>query len=184
MRTDRGNNHQRYQVLLFYSMHIDLPVSGEAGERMRRILERLGESGQGIFILHHALLAFPKWTRWSEIVGIQDRSFEFFHDHDIHIEVADREHFVARGMESWDMVDETCAMNDAGEGSHILLSARHPKSMSTIAWVRDFRESRVFCLALGHDNKAFSHTCFREILERGILWCARADEADPGSRQG
>ncbi|HEC61688.1 MAG TPA: hypothetical protein ENI27_05475 [bacterium] len=58
--------------------------------------------------------------------------------------------------ESWQMVDETYPMNDAGEGSHILLRARH------------FRGSRVFCLALGHDSKAFSHPCFRKLLGRGI----------------
>jgi type 1 glutamine amidotransferase len=178
------SNRESYDVLLFYNMHIDIPEPGgtKLEKSMCRALEGLGKSDQGIFILHHALLAFPKWEHWSKLIGIQDRSFDFFHDQDIKINVVDREHFITRGMQGWDMVDETYTMNDAEEGSHVLLSVSHAKSMNSIGWTRDFNESRVFCLALGHDNKAFSHPRFRQLLERGIRWCARAEEM--GSRQG
>jgi type 1 glutamine amidotransferase len=163
-------HHSDYDVVLFYNMHLELP------DERRGVLEALGASKQGVFILHHALLAFPKWSRWSEIVGIRDRSFEFYHDQDILVEVADPEHFITRGMESWTMVDETYVMNDADEGCHVLLTSSHARSMKTLGWTHEFGESRVFCLALGHDNQAYSHPRFRELIERGIEWCGRADE--------
>lgn len=63
-------------------------------------------------------------------------------------------------------------MADAGEGSQVLLSTDHPKSMKTLAWARQYKKARVFCLESGHDNQAWANPHFREILRRGILWCA------------
>ncbi len=163
-------HHASYDVVLFYNMHLEIP------DERNDMLEALGGSDQGVFILHHALLAFPKWSRWSEIIGIQDRSFEFYHDQNFKVEIADPEHFITKGIESWEMVDETYVMNDAGEGCHVVLTAIHGKSMKTLGWTREFGESRVFCLTLGHDDQAYSHPRFRQIIERGIQWCGRADE--------
>ena len=64
-------HHSIYDVVLFYNMHLEIP------DERRSVLEALGGSDQGVFILHHALLAFPKWSRWSEVVGIRDRSFRW-----------------------------------------------------------------------------------------------------------
>ena len=63
-------------------------------------------------------------------------------------------------------------MNEAGAGSEILLTTEHSESSRTIAWVRQFRSARVFCLALGHDSAAWSLPGFRTVLGRGILWSA------------
>jgi type 1 glutamine amidotransferase len=45
--------------------------------------------------------------------------------------------------------------------------------MSAIAWTRDFKGSRVFCLQSGHDNETYVDPNFRTVLTRGIQWCAR-----------
>ena len=73
------------------------------------------------------------------------------------------------------MVDETCTMADAGEGSGTLLTVDHPKSMKTLAWTRSHKESRVFCFESGHDNVTWVNAEFRNVLQRGIRWCARRD---------
>ena len=70
------------------------------------------------------------------------------------------------------MVDETYTMADAGPGSEILLTIDHPKSMKTIAWTRQFKRSRVFCFQSGHDDRTWANASFREVLRRGIHWCA------------
>ena len=70
------------------------------------------------------------------------------------------------------MVDETYAMNDAGQGSDILLTTDHPKSMHTIAWTRQFKQARVFCLASGHDNRTYLDPSFRAVVARAIRWLA------------
>jgi type 1 glutamine amidotransferase len=106
-------------------------------------------------------------------MGIADRKFGYHHDQKLKVIVADAEHPITKGLKSWEMVDESYTMADAGEGSHILLTTDHPKSMKTLAWTRQYKKSRVFCLESGHDNQTWADANFRAILLRGILWCAR-----------
>ena len=164
-----------YDVVLFYNMHMETPTGEESRwevKKIKTVLEQLGEARPGIFVLHHAILSFPDWPLWSEIVGIQDRRFSYYPNQKIHVDIANADHPIPRGLAPWDMVDETYAMADAGPDSDILLTVDHPHSMKTIGWTRTYRASRVFCLALGHDNKAYTHPMFRTLVGRGIAWCA------------
>lgn len=159
----------QYDVVLFYIMLMPTPPDGP----VKAALEHLGTTGQGIFVLHHALLAYPAWPLWSELVGIADRKFGFYHDQSIPVQVAKRDHPITRGLEPWTTQDETYTMADAGDGSEILLTTDHPKSMKKLAWTRTYKKSRVFCFECGHDDAGWSNANFREVLRRGIQWCAR-----------
>ena len=55
-----------YETLVFYFMPREGPAEGG---KPRRTLGRLAETGQGLVILHHALLAYPDWPLWAEVVG-------------------------------------------------------------------------------------------------------------------
>jgi len=75
---------ESYNAVLFYIMLMQGPTNeGQpwyAG-RPKDALEHLGSTPQGIFVLHHALLAYPQWPVWSELVGIaDDRNKEFRED--------------------------------------------------------------------------------------------------------
>ena len=39
-----------------------------------------------------------------------------------------------------------------------------------IAWTREFRDSRVFCYASGHDNAVYADENFRKIMHQAIRW--------------
>jgi uncharacterized protein len=166
-----------YDVVLFYIMLMDGPVdeglAWYAG-KPKSALEALGAPGQGLFVLHHALLAYPKSPLWSEIVGIPDRAFGFHPGQTLRVEVADRAHPITAGLNDFDMIDETYTMQEPGADSHLLLTANHPKSMRGIAWTRTFRSSRVFCLQSGHDNDTWRNASFVELVRRGLLWCGAA----------
>jgi uncharacterized protein len=157
-----------YNVVMFYHMLMPTPA-GKAKEA----LERLAANGQGLLVLHHALLAYPQWKVWSDIVGIADRKFGYYHDQRLDIKVINAQHPITRAMKSWNMLDETYTMADAGEGSEILLTTDHPKSMKILGWTRQYKKARVFCFESGHDNQTWVDPNFREVLRRGILWCAR-----------
>lgn len=165
-----------YDVVVFYNMHLTTPRGDgpwyEAG--MKAALEDLGTSSQGIVVLHHAILAFPEWELWSQIVGISDRSFGFHIGESIRVQVTDPQHPITRGLTDWDMVDETYTMADPGPDSHALLKVEHPRSMKIVAWTRQYRKARVLCMQLGHDASAYGHASFRQVLSRGVLWCAGA----------
>ena len=53
---DAGNVRDAYEVVVFYNFHRETPAN-----RIKESLEEFGESQQGIFVLHHAILAFPQW---------------------------------------------------------------------------------------------------------------------------
>jgi type 1 glutamine amidotransferase len=157
----------QYAAFVFYNFHRTTPQG-----RMKAMLERLGESQQGIVVMHHALLAFPDWPLWSQIVGIEDRSFEYYHGETVDIEVTDADHPISQGLASWRMNDETYLMDDTTEGSRVLLTTDHPKSMRTIAWTRQLKNARVFCLESGHGHETYVDPNYRTVLSRGILWAA------------
>lgn len=164
---DIGKALDSYDVFLFYNMPRGLPE-----ERTRPVLEKLGESGQGIFLLHHAILAYEQWPLWSDLVGISDRSFGYDHEQELSVQIADPAHPITQGIEPWQMVDETYSMASASEDSHLLLTTDHPRSMRVLGWTRQFRKARVFCYQSGHDNLTYVDANFRKTILRGIQWCA------------
>lgn len=173
---DAGKVRERYDVALFYNMHTTTPdaAQGRAAARTRAALEWLGETAQGIVILHHAVLAFPDWPLWSEICGITDRALASYHHGErLWIEIANPDHPITCGLAPWEIVDETYVMHDADEGNDVLLTVNHPQSARTIGWTRSYRQARVFCCLLGHDDEAYSNPQFRTVLQRGIQWVAR-----------
>ncbi|MCB0116932.1 MAG: ThuA domain-containing protein, partial [Caldilineaceae bacterium] len=173
-----------YDAVLFYFMMpgvaTDEGLPGYCG-RPRSALERLTQTGQGIVVLHHALLAYPQWAAWSDIVGIADRTLAAYsHDERIPLTIVDTEHPITADLADWTITDETYDMaaadatdddeddddedDEDDDNSHILLTTDHPDNARTVAWVRQVQESDVFCLQLGHDRQAWEDENFRRIL--------------------
>ena len=90
----------------------------------------------------------------------------------IRVQVAEPEHPITRGLADWEMLEETYTMGRPGEDCTPLLTVDHPNSMKTLAWTRQHRNARVFCMQPGHDNHAYANPSFRTVLTRGIEWTA------------
>jgi len=166
---DVAKVRDQYDVLVFYNMPRETPEA-----RIKAALEAIGETDQGVLLLHHGIISHREWPFWDELVGIRDRmaGFQFKHGVTLRVEVADPEHPITAGLQPWEMVDETYRMNEPGEGCQVLLTVDHPESMSAIAWTGTFKASRVFCFQSGHDNETYVDPSFRAVLSRGIKWCA------------
>ena len=162
-------NQNEYDTIVFYNFHRPVPTEAQA----KTILE-LTERGQGIVILHHAILAFPEWDAFSDMCGIDERAeFDYFPKQTFQVQIADKTHQITEGLSDWEMGDETYTMKSAGDDSTILLTTNHPDSMDVLGWSREYGNSRIFCLQSGHDNVTYSNPNFREVLQRGIQWCAK-----------
>ena len=166
-----------YEAVVFYFYPVQPAVPTDEGHewfegKPKSTLEKLGATGQGIVVLHHAILAWPEWDFWKRLVGIEDRTFTYDFDQHVRIEVANAAHPITKGLTSWDMIDEAYGMRGAGQGSEVLLTCKHPRNIPTIAWTRQSGKSRVFCFQAGHDPQSWSNPNFREVLRRGILWSA------------
>ncbi len=157
-----------YDTVVFYNFHRPYPTAAQAAA-----IFSLTERGQGIVILHHAILAFPKWGAYSDMCGIADRRFGYYPRQTFDVHIANTTHPITAGMTDWEMGDETYTMDSTGEDSDILLTVKHPNSMEVLGWTREYRNSRIFCLQSGHDDVTFSNPNFREVLKRGIQWTGR-----------
>ena len=170
---DVGKYNDKYDVVLFYNFHQQTPVADERdGAMILNSINKLAENGQGIFVLHHAILAFPNWEIWSQIVGITDRRFGYYGNQTIQTDLMDDSHPITYGLKSWEMVDETYTMNEVGDDSQPLLAIDHVNSMHTVGWTRHYGNGRVFCYQSGHDNQSFYNPNFRTVVFRGIQWLA------------
>ena len=159
-----------YDVILFYHMITEGPTDAQ-----RQGLEGILDNGQGLFILHHAILGWPEWAEYSELVGIGDRSFDTDMGQNLPVDVATPDHPITRDLPStWQIEDETYSMADAeaSDGNDVLLTTEHEVSMHGLAWTRQQQDSRVFCFQCGHDNLAYVNAQMRMVVQRGIEWCA------------
>ena len=143
-------NQKDYGTVVFYNFHRPYPTEAQA-----RAILGLTECGQGMVILHHAILAFPEWDVYSEMCGIQDRDFGYHPRQTLQVQIADATHPITEGLDDWEMGDETYTMESAGDDSSILLTVDHPNSMEVLGWAREYGQSRVFCLQSGHDDVTF-----------------------------
>jgi hypothetical protein len=97
-----------YHVAMFYIMMPRIPkdegLPWYSGKQMTA-LSHLGETEQGIFVLHHAILAYQDWETWREIVGIKDRKLTSFHiGEKLNVKVAKADHPITKGMSDWEMI--------------------------------------------------------------------------------
>jgi len=165
-------------VVFFHFVQGEPKAEGEEGIKWNEgnpklAIDELGGRGEGIFILHHAVAAYLNWPVWSELVGIDDRKFEYAMDETVRAEIANQDHPICQGLEPFEIVDETYKMKDCGEECDVLLTTDNPTSIHTLAWARQHKESRVLATTMGHDNLVWANEGFRKFVERGIKWCAK-----------
>lgn len=168
---------ESYDVIVFYTMRLDTPVNDGPWYEGRALdaLNELGETKQGLFMLHHSILAFRDWPRWAEICGVATESYKDYHlDQTMNFYIADREHPVMRGIPDFSMVDEAYEMGPCNEKCHVLVTTDCQKNIPTVAWTTQFKQSKVLCCQSGHCNTSYADPNFREIVRRGILWLADA----------
>lgn len=177
-------NRSGYDAVLWYNIHWDAPGTDGPGSRVRQYLENeAGQTGQGIVLLHHALLNYQDWDLWTQICGLRHRGsgglFKYTQGETVKQYIADPSHPVTRNAAGFSVVDETYTIGEPEEpGNNILVTTDNRTSIQRLAWTRQFRKSRVFCYASGHDNRVYGDENFRRILSQGIMWAAGGNTAD------
>ena len=177
---DFGDVRSTYDVAVFYNFHghgycVDL--TDEMAEQTREAIREIGEEGLGIVPLHHGVAAFPEMEEWTDVCGMSGEITDYHFDQQFQVDVAPESHPITADLESFDFTDETYEMDEPDEESTLLLTTEYEPSMHALAWVRQYRNSRVFCYQSGHDRDALENDTFRTVLARGIRWAAGADDA-------
>lgn len=167
---------ESYDVLLFYTMWQENPTDDGPwyAQKQAKVLQGLGQNGQGLFFMHHSLLAFPDWPPWADMVGVSDETYRDYHlNVDMDYRIVDRDHPITHGLSDFTMTDEAYEMDGvASDKGHVLIETDHPRNIKTVAWTRQHENSRVFCFQAGHDEKAYRHESFARIVRRALFWLA------------
>lgn len=167
-------NRNTYDVVLWYNMNWDEPAPGSV---LRKYMEEeIGGAGQGIVLLHHALLTFQGWQQYTDVCGLSNRggdTFQFHPEERVDQHIVAPEHPIVMGLSDFSVIDETYSIGEPDQpGNEILITTTNASSLKNIAWTRQYKSSRVFCYASGHDNSTYGDENFRTIVQRGLTWAA------------
>ena len=91
----------------------------------------------------------------------------------IKVHVADPDHPITRGLEDYDLLDETYCRFTVAPGVHALLTTDAPTSDKTIAWTKSYGNARVFFIQSGHCRTAYDNPTYRTLVVRAIRWTAQ-----------
>lgn len=167
-----------YDVIVMYDM-----VGGFTPEQQKAFVDLL-QKGIGVVSLHHNMGAHRNWDEFRNIIGgkfileectIDGKAFKkstWDHDQEMKITVADANHPITRGIQDFQIHDETYGGYYTSPSVHVLLKTDHPKNSPDLAWVTHYGNSKVFYLMLGHDGKAYANPSYVKLVHQGIRWAA------------
>lgn len=172
---------KNYDALVFYDMPENIVLTDEQKQNMKRFFE---EGAPAVF-LHHSLLSYREWDAFSDIIGgryynktpfvdamgdtIQS---EYQHDVRYKVRIADKEHTITRGMDDFEILDETYKNYIVNDDVKLLLTTDHPSSGPEIGWINTFGNSQIVFLINGHSESAYNNPHYRQLLYNAINWAA------------
>jgi uncharacterized protein len=178
LRPDQADN---FDVLVLYDMYQN--ISDEAKADFLAFLK----AGKGLVVMHHAIANYQKWPEYAKIIGakyyLEKTTVDgvpkarSVYEHGVHfkIHVADKTHPVTRGVDDFEIHDETYNLFDVAADCHPLLTTDEPKSNKVIAWSKTYGPARVIYMQSGHDHFAYENPNFRKVLRQAIEWTAKKD---------
>ena len=162
---------KNYDALVFYDMWQEITADQQAA-----YLELLN-CGKPIVYLHHALISFQEWDEFDRIVGgvWEEGKGTVKHNVQYTIQIADPDHPATKGMQDFEIEDETYGNFDVNPDVHVLLKAEHPESAPVIGWTHRYGSSQIVYIQLGHDGLAYGNPGYRKLVDQGIRWVVAAE---------
>ncbi len=165
----------RYDTLVLYDMSPSLSSTGMAHFR------QFVESGGGVVALHHAIVSYPGWAWYRELIGGQyfekaqggTPASTYLHDQEIDLRVV-TPHAVTRRLTPTRIHDETYKGMWIAPTNTVLLATSHPTSDGPVAWISAYRGARVVYIQLGHGSEAHRDGGYRALVRNAVQWAAGA----------
>jgi len=168
-----------YDVIVLYDMW--QTISDESKQAFVKLLKQ----GKGLVALHHSLASYPTWEEYRNIIGgrwhtekwlqngKQYPPSTFQHDVQLKVQIVDKKHPVTRGLQDFDIRDETYGGFEVLPKVKPLLTTDAPTSGRVIAWAHTYGKSRVVYIQLGHDHYAYENPNYRRLVLQALHWVAR-----------
>jgi len=169
-------NRDEYDVLVFY--HMWQSITPEQAAAFADCIKQ----GKPLVALHHSICAFDEWPEYFNIIG-----GKYFHkptevggktypacsyQHDLHfmVNIAGNKHPVTKGINDFEVFDETYKGYYVEPGVTPLLTTSEKTSEFLIGWTKIYGKARVVTIQSGHDVPTFENLNFRKILRQAIIW--------------
>jgi len=167
-------NRKNYDVLVFY--HMWQKISGEQAAVFADCIR----SGMPLVALHHSICAYDDWPEYFNIIGgkyfhkpttVNGREYpacSYIHDLHFKVLISDSNNPVTKGIDDFEIFDETYKGYYVEEGVTPLLTTDEPSSTPVIGWTKKYGKARVVTLQSGHDAPTFENPNFRKLLKQSI----------------
>jgi type 1 glutamine amidotransferase len=169
-------NRNKYDVLVFYHMWQKIT------DEQKVVFADCIREGKPVVALHHSICAFDDWEEYWHIIG-----GKYFHKptvlngkeypacsyiHDLHFKasVVDKKHPVTKGVNDFELFDETYKGYWVEPGVKPLLTTTDTTSTPVIGWTKTYGKARIVTLQSGHDSPTFQSPAFRQLLKQSIDW--------------
>ena len=169
-------NRSKYDVLVFYHMWQKIT------EKQAADISDCISQGKPLVALHHSICAWDDWTEYLNIIGgkyfhrpttVKGKEYPastYIHDLHFQVKIVDGENPVTRGINDFEIFDETYNGFYVAEGVTALLTTNEPTSTPIIGWSKKYGKARIVTLQSGHDVATFENPSFRKILKQAIEW--------------
>jgi type 1 glutamine amidotransferase len=148
-------------------------------------LTQLVESGVGLAGCHGGMCdAFRNSPDYQLMTGGQWVAHPGNDGVEYTVHIADRDHFITRGIEDYVVRSEQYYMH-VDPSNHVLATTRFPIAPGPhtpngqfdmpVAWTRFHGKGRVFYHAVGHTPEVLEQPETLEMCRRGVLWAAKSD---------
>jgi type 1 glutamine amidotransferase len=143
-------------------------------------------AGAAILAVHSAVMSFPAWPRWGEIIGARWLPDVSGHPPQATAAIrilADAGRGIADGLRDFDTDDER--YTDLGLLGPRDVVAEHDEAgrPHPLAWVRSegAAAAPIGYLGLGHDASGYRSPTHRELVRRFVSWACRSISTSPRS---
>lgn len=175
---ESASNTDTYDVIVMYHM------SQKISEKRKKNFIDILNNGKGLVVMHHAMCAFDDWREYEKITGARFFHSEsvragktykkstFKHGIDTKVTIAAKQHPVTRGLEDFVIYDESYKGCYFQDDNNVLMTTDAATSDKTIGWTREYGNSRVCTIQLGHGPEAYENKSYRKLLSQAIRWSA------------
>jgi type 1 glutamine amidotransferase len=152
------------------------------------VIERIllpHKTGTPAVVLHCGMHSYrsegyPNVTPWFELTGLQSTGHG--PQAPIDVKFLKTGHPITEGHTDWTTVNEELYNNSAGKllDTATALIRGHQTSRNkkgqeakndyVVAWINDYKGTRVFATTLGHNNQTVADPRYLDLVTRGLLW--------------
>jgi len=141
-------------------------------------------AGRGLVSLHHSIANYQDSPDYRKIIGaryylqkmtvdgVEKARSVYLHDVHMKVTLATPDHPVTRGLQDFEIVDETYNLFDVADGVVPLLRTSAASSAPLIGWAKNHGPARVVYLQLGHGSTSYTNPSYRKLVAQAIRWTA------------